>query len=85
MFYKPFIIVHSSCYTSVIFDYFGQREKEAEEEGIGDDVLGPFDAGVTLEEMVGLSSENDDGGGEYPEEVEDELFFDVGVDESKCE
>ena len=71
MFYKPFVIVHSSCYTSVIFDYFGQCEEKAEEKGIGDDILGSFDAGMAFEEVVGLGSENDDGGGEHPEEVED--------------
>ena len=35
--------------------------------------------------MVGLGSEDDEGGGECPEEAEDKLLFDVCVDETESE
>jgi len=40
---------------------------------------------VALEKVVGLCCEDDEGWGECPEEAEDKLFFDVGVDEAECE
>ena len=35
--------------------------------------------------MVGLSCEDDEGGGECPEETEDKLFLNIGVDEAERE
>ena len=86
VFDQPFIGIEIiPCEASFVLGHSGEGEEEAEEEGVGDDVLGSLDAGVALEEVVGLGGEDDDGGGDDPEEAEDELLLDVGVDEGQGE
>ena len=41
MFDKPFMIIDSSSWdSSLVFNYFSQRQKEAKQEHIWDDILG---------------------------------------------
>lgn len=79
---QPLVIVDACPFDSaLVFDYLGESQHEAAEEGVGDDEFGPADAGVALDEMVGFCGEDDDRGGECPEEAEDKILLGVGIDE----
>ena len=74
------IIKTISINSSFVFSHSGEGEQETDEQRVGYDVLGPSDASVAFEKVIGFCSEHDDRGRESPKEAKDELFFDIGID-----